>query len=251
MSSTLFRSAIAALATVFLISSVAPPALAGWERDRDRDRGYHDGRGDWRKDGRRGDGRQYDRERRADKYDRHGGKHKKSSKTVIVVPGHQGGASFRHEERRRPVQHKSVKHKHVHKKVVVEHRYRDYRPHRHHHRRPVRHVHRHYRGHDDAFAWLAFTAISIKLIDTLSEAQQYEHERAYLRASQAPIGQPIVWNQGGASGRVMTIRDGTSASGSYCREYQQTVTVGNRVEEGYGTACMQPDGAWQIVSRAD
>ncbi len=34
--------------------------------------------------------------------------------------------------------------------------------------------------------------------------------------------------------------------GSYCREYQQTVTVGGRTETAYGTACRQPDGSWRI-----
>jgi len=36
----------------------------------------------------------------------------------------------------------------------------------------------------------------------------------------------------------------------YCREYTKPVTVGNRVQEGFGTACMQPDGSWQVVSQA-
>ncbi len=36
--------------------------------------------------------------------------------------------------------------------------------------------------------------------------------------------------------------------GDYCREYTRTVTIGNRREEAYGTACLQPDGQWRIVS---
>lgn len=35
------------------------------------------------------------------------------------------------------------------------------------------------------------------------------------------------------------------ASG-YCREYTQQVRIGNRIEESYGTACLQPDGSWQV-----
>lgn len=38
------------------------------------------------------------------------------------------------------------------------------------------------------------------------------------------------------------------ADGRYCREYQQTITVGGEVHEGYGTACRQPDGSWAIQS---
>lgn len=32
----------------------------------------------------------------------------------------------------------------------------------------------------------------------------------------------------------------------YCREYNGQVIVGGRYQQSYGTACMQPDGAWQI-----
>jgi surface antigen len=36
-------------------------------------------------------------------------------------------------------------------------------------------------------------------------------------------------------------------NGQYCREYRQTVKVGGKTQEGYGTACRQPDGTWKIV----
>ena len=38
------------------------------------------------------------------------------------------------------------------------------------------------------------------------------------------------------------------AAGEYCREYTKTISVGGRAAQGYGTACRQPDGAWEIVS---
>lgn len=34
---------------------------------------------------------------------------------------------------------------------------------------------------------------------------------------------------------------------SYCREYTQTVRVGGVLQPSYGTACMQPDGSWEMV----
>ncbi len=37
-----------------------------------------------------------------------------------------------------------------------------------------------------------------------------------------------------------------SRSTSYCREYTQQVRIGDRIEESYGTACLQPDGSWQV-----
>lgn len=36
--------------------------------------------------------------------------------------------------------------------------------------------------------------------------------------------------------------------GSYCREYQQTITVAGKTEKAYGKACRQPDGSWKIVA---
>lgn len=36
--------------------------------------------------------------------------------------------------------------------------------------------------------------------------------------------------------------------GKYCREFQQTVTIGGKTETAYGTACRQPDGAWKIIA---
>ncbi len=38
------------------------------------------------------------------------------------------------------------------------------------------------------------------------------------------------------------------ASGRYCREYQRLADIGGRQQQVYGTACMMPDGSWQIVS---
>jgi hypothetical protein len=37
-------------------------------------------------------------------------------------------------------------------------------------------------------------------------------------------------------------------SGQYCREYTRDVIVGGRVQSSYGTACLQPDGDWEIQS---
>lgn len=39
-----------------------------------------------------------------------------------------------------------------------------------------------------------------------------------------------------------------STEGQYCREYQQSVTIGGEPETAYGTACRMPDGTWKIVN---
>jgi surface antigen len=52
----------------------------------------------------------------------------------------------------------------------------------------------------------------------------------------------------GHSGTITPIRTTQAPSGEYCREYQQTITVGGRTEQAYGTACRQPDGSWKVVN---
>lgn len=103
--------------------------------------------------------------------------------------------------------------------------------------------------HDsDAYPWLAFTAITLKILDNVNENQQRAHEAAQVKASVAPIGERIIWHEGAASGSVTPIRDGTSTSGRYCREFQHDVKIGGRNERAYGTACRKPDGSWEVIS---
>ena len=82
----------------------------------------------------------------------------------------------------------------------------------------------------------------------LDEVDRLQAQQAASRAQTAPIGQTITWNNPntGNYGSVTPLRDGTSQSGEYCREFQQTVTVGGRTQQAYGIACRQPDGSWQI-----
>jgi surface antigen len=63
-----------------------------------------------------------------------------------------------------------------------------------------------------------------------------------------PTGQAAQWHNPdtGNYGTVTPLRT-TESNGNVCREYQQTVTVGGQTQEGYGTACRQPDGSWRIV----
>lgn len=39
----------------------------------------------------------------------------------------------------------------------------------------------------------------------------------------------------------------TNESGQLCREYLSSAFVGGRQNQVYGTACLQPDGAWRVV----
>lgn len=85
---------------------------------------------------------------------------------------------------------------------------------------------------------------------SLDRADRMYMQQAQNRAHSAPVGETIAWNnpESGNSGTYVVTRDGKSTSGRYCREYQQTVTVGGQKQSAYGTACQQPDGSWEIVN---
>ena len=73
--------------------------------------------------------------------------------------------------------------------------------------------------------------------------------QAQQKAQYTPMNETVTWQNpdSGNYGTVTPVREGTTASGAYCREFQQTITVGGKTEEGYGTACRQPDGSWKIA----
>jgi surface antigen len=35
-------------------------------------------------------------------------------------------------------------------------------------------------------------------------------------------------------------------SSRYCREYTQQIRIDGKIQESYGTACLQPDGSWRV-----
>ena len=74
-------------------------------------------------------------------------------------------------------------------------------------------------------------------------------DSAHRALESAPSGQTVAWNNpdSGHSGTVTPVRTYQS-QGTYCREYQQTVTIDGKQERSYGTACRQPDGSWRIQS---
>lgn len=85
--------------------------------------------------------------------------------------------------------------------------------------------------------------------ESLDRADVNYANQAQTKAHAAPIGQQISWSnpESGNSGTVTPRREGTDTGGNYCREYQQTITVGGKTEQAHGTACRQPDGSWKVV----
>ena len=86
---------------------------------------------------------------------------------------------------------------------------------------------------------------------SLDKADQAYAAKTYQDSLEtAPVGQTSSWvnPDSGNQGSYTPTKTYQANSGEYCREFQQTITVGGKTESGYGTACRQPDGQWQIVS---
>ena len=83
----------------------------------------------------------------------------------------------------------------------------------------------------------------------MDEADIEAMHRAQQRALEyAKTGQQVSWKNPNtnASGYVIPTRTYTS-HGQNCREYTQTVKIGGKKQEAFGTACRREDGSWEIV----
>ena len=86
---------------------------------------------------------------------------------------------------------------------------------------------------------------------SLDRADQLYASRAEVQALEyAPSGTETAWHNpdSGHSGSITPTRTYESATGDYCREFQQQAAIGGEVQSVYGTACRQPDGQWQVVN---
>jgi surface antigen len=77
---------------------------------------------------------------------------------------------------------------------------------------------------------------------------------AYSATSQKALetaqpGQALPWRnaQSGNSGSITPSNYYQNPQGQYCREYTQSIVVGGQKKEGFGKACRQQDGTWQII----
>ncbi|SDB18532.1 Surface antigen [Desulfonatronum thiosulfatophilum] len=63
-----------------------------------------------------------------------------------------------------------------------------------------------------------------------------------------PTGQTSQWRNPdtGHQYHVTPVNTFQKSDGQYCREFRTQVEVGGKLEEGYGTACRMPDGAWKM-----
>ena len=86
--------------------------------------------------------------------------------------------------------------------------------------------------------------------ESLDKADLMYMSRAQRHAYSSPVGETIEWSnpESGHAGTITPTREGMgTTSGNYCREFQQSITIGGKTEQAYGRACQQVDGSWQIV----
>jgi surface antigen len=79
--------------------------------------------------------------------------------------------------------------------------------------------------------------------------QQYMTNTTQSTLETAPTGRASNWHNPdtGNSGQITPTRTYRGTTGETCREFQQTIIVGGRTENAFGTACRQSDGSWRIV----
>jgi surface antigen len=106
------------------------------------------------------------------------------------------------------------------------------------------------RGGGNIAATVAGAAIGGMLGGAIGQSlDEADRERAYFAQEDAfTTGRRTEWRgDRGAYGYVEPGRAFESRDG-YCREYSHTIYIGGRPQQGYGTACREPDGSWRIVS---
>ena len=83
----------------------------------------------------------------------------------------------------------------------------------------------------------------------LDELDRLKHQSAGQQAfERGRTNVPVAWNNpdSGNYGAITPTKT-YQKQGRYCREYQQTITIGGEKKSAYGTACRMPDGTWQTI----
>ena len=84
----------------------------------------------------------------------------------------------------------------------------------------------------------------------LDQRSRHFRRRRSVGRSRTSSGTSAAWTNpdNGNQGTVTPVRTYQNQAGAYCREFQQTIVVGSQTQQGYGTACRQPDGSWRMVN---
>jgi surface antigen len=104
-------------------------------------------------------------------------------------------------------------------------------------------------------ATTALGAVAGAFIGNAIGSQMDEQDKAmnqrtfYNSMETAPTGSSASWKNpdNGHYGSVTPTRTYNTGQ-QFCREYTNKIVIGGKEQEGYGTACRQPDGSWKVVS---
>jgi surface antigen len=82
---------------------------------------------------------------------------------------------------------------------------------------------------------------------SLDQADMAYHQQATQQAFNAPINQPISWNnpQSGHSGTITPVQEGTRG-GAHCRKFNQAILIDGKAETAVSVACQNADGTWTV-----
>ena len=106
----------------------------------------------------------------------------------------------------------------------------------------------HFADGGDATGFSGHTGVQPRNLDVYSRQRQSQATRNALEAGGNSVA---TWTNpanlsGSASGEVRITRNGRDDYGNPCREYHQTLRVGNRTEQGYRVACRDRNGNWRL-----
>lgn len=110
------------------------------------------------------------------------------------------------------------------------------------------HGYGYYYNDDDAFRWLAFTVLTLAIINQLDETQQRMHEQALIRATTAEIGDTIYWQDRHSYGSVTVTDIWIDYRRRECRQLEQSITTHGRTESSRRIVCQNRSGVWEVVS---
>lgn len=160
-------------------------------------------------------------------YNRHAGHHSRGKNGKQHSRRHGRVVTWYPAPRHRPVYHGHGKHRYGH-------------------HRPIRYGH--VRWSKDVYRWIAFTTITLGILDHLDNHHQRQHESAQIRATFAPVGQPVRWSSNGARGYVTAVREGVDRQGRVCREFAHEVQYQGQQRQTNGVACRGGDGVWNVTA---
>jgi hypothetical protein len=239
------NKAIAAVLALSLAMPLATPAAAGHKAERHGNHGYQ---------GQVYQGHNHKYERKKHRRDhaerRHhvDRGHRNHHRRHHVEKGYPSAYPYNHK--RRHHDHRSYGkrnhgywHKHYggHRHWHGDHRRHDHYGHKH---RGHKHGygHRHSSKKSDKDAYL----VAAGVVGLVAAAAIINHQDSYRDTPK----DTITWNDPNAGGGAIYGEPGRVVDhpeGDYCREYHRDATVGGRQQQVYGTACLQPDGSWEIV----